>query len=72
MKESIAFGIAWLTRSAKTGEVEVVDRSLPIRGTTLEELRASADQSIRAGGMISGFQIWRPDGGVVAERLPPS
>jgi hypothetical protein len=71
MKKDTAFEIAWLARSAKTGDVKVVERSQPLLGTTLEELRTSAEERIRTGGAITGFQISRPDGTVVSEHLPP-
>jgi hypothetical protein len=71
MKEDTVFGIAWLARSAKTGDVKVVERSHAALGATLEEIRTSAEERIRTGGAITGFQISRPDGTVVSEHLPP-
>jgi hypothetical protein len=70
MKEDTVFAIAWLARSAKTGDVKVVERSKSAPGLTLEELRTSAEERIRTGGVITGFQISRPDGTVVSEHLP--
>jgi hypothetical protein len=67
----IVLVIVWLGRSSDTGEVAVVETSPPIPDTSLEEVRALAEERIQAGGAITGYQISGPDGEVVAERLPP-
>ncbi len=70
MNETV-FGIAWLGRSATTGAVELIEESQSMPGQTLAEIRALAEERVRAGGVITGYQISQPDGTVVGERLPP-